>query len=436
MNALPQLRTLVEGRVLLPSDAGFDAARAPWNRAVRQPVAAVVEAAGADDVAAVVRYARDAGLAVSAQPNGHGATGDVDGVVLLRTGALDGLSVDPVARTARVGAGVSWGRVQAAAAEHGLTGLAGSAPGVSVTGYTLGGGLSWFGRAHGWAADSVLAFEVVDADGARSRVTADSDPDLFWALRGGGGDFAMVTEVEFRLHPAPQLYGGRLLWPGHLAPAALDAFRRVTEAAPPELSLWWTRIGPPGGAPLVAVDTAFLGDATAAKELLRPLEDVGTPIADSRAPMSPADLGTITADPTDPGPGMSRTRTLTGLDGDAAAILAEGPVDPLLLLQLRHVGGALAEPSDTPLGALAEPYLAYAFGLPLSPEAAAGIGDRCDRLFGELGDRVGRRRPYTLLAPGDSAADAFTPEALDRLRRIKRERDPRGVIRANFPVLG
>ncbi|MEV4187629.1 FAD-dependent oxidoreductase, partial [Streptosporangium canum] len=187
MSNLNDLRSLIRGHVSLVGDDGFDQARRPWNLAVEQPVRAVVEAADADDVAALVRYARDAGLTVSAQPSGHGATGDVDGVILLRTGRLDEVRVDPGARTARVGAGVAWGQVQAVAGPHGLTGLPGSSPVVSVVGYTLGGGLSWFGRRYGWAADSVTAFEVVDADGVRARVTADSDVDLFWALRGGGG---------------------------------------------------------------------------------------------------------------------------------------------------------------------------------------------------------------------------------------------------------
>ncbi|MBX9390789.1 FAD-binding oxidoreductase [Streptomonospora nanhaiensis] len=433
--AVENLRTQVRGRVLLPSDDGFAQARSPWNRAVEQPVAAVVEAADADDAAAVVRHARAAGLTVAAQPNGHGASGNTAGVVLLRTGALDGLAVDPAARTARAEAGVTWGRVQAEAGPHGLTGMAGSSPIVSVVGYTLGGGLSWFGRSHGWAADSVTAFEVVDAEGERGRVTAASDPDLFWALRGGGGDFALVTAVEFDLHPAPELYGGRMLFPGALAARAFDAFRAITEKAPDALSTWYTRLHPPGGDPLVAVDVAFLGGEAEAKELLRPLEAVGAAIADTRRPMSPAELGAITADPTDPGPGFSRARSLADLDGDAGAVLAEEDAAPLLMVQVRHLGGALARPSDSATGALAAPYLVYTLGLPLSADLAAGLRERCARLWESLGGRVGGRRPYSLLAPGESAADAFTPEAVARLREVKRARDPHGVFRANFPVL-
>ena len=203
------LSSTVRGHLWLPGEPGFDAARRPWNLAVEQPVAAVVEAADADDVAALVRHARSAGLGIATQPNGHGATGHTEGTILLRTRRLDNLQIDPAARRARIGAGVPSGQVQAAAAPHGLTGLPGSSPVVSITGVALGGGLSWFGRVHGWVADSVTAFDIVDADGRHRRVTADTDSDLFWALRGGGGDFAIVTALELALHPAPHLYGGR-----------------------------------------------------------------------------------------------------------------------------------------------------------------------------------------------------------------------------------
>ncbi|WP_240662293.1 FAD-binding oxidoreductase [Streptomyces sp. WAC 06738] len=246
MSSFAELRSAVRGRVLLPGDDGFEAAARPWNLAVPQPDAVgVVEAADADDVAALVRFARRAGVAVATQPAGHGASGTVNGAVLLRTALLDEVRVDPAARIARVGAGVKWGRVQEEASRHGLTGLPGSSPVVSVTGYTLGGGVSWFSRAHGWAADSVTAFEVVDAEGVPARVTAESDPELFWALRGGGGDYAIVTATEFRLHPAPALYGGQMLWPGAQAREVLDVFRSVTASAPDELTVWAGVLNPP-----------------------------------------------------------------------------------------------------------------------------------------------------------------------------------------------
>ncbi|MFC4942252.1 FAD-binding oxidoreductase [Pseudonocardia sp. GCM10023141] len=435
-HSIAALRTNLTGRALLPGDAGFDRAATPWNVAVRQPVHAVVEAATAADVAATVRFAAAAGLTVTAQAGGHGATGDADGVILLRTGGLDELTVRPAQRTARVGAGVSWGRVLTAAGEHGLVGLAGSSPVVSVVGYTLGGGLSWFGRKHGWAAESVRSLDVVHPDGSTATVTAGSDPDLFWALRGGGGDFALVTAMEFDLHPAPELFGGRLLWPGERAGEVMAAFREVTATAPDELTCWLELLHFPGGTPLVAVDTTYLGSADEGRDLLRALERVDGRIGDTRAVMPIGELGSITAEPTDPSPGRSRAGLLTAFDDEVAAALLERPIDPLLSVQIRHLGGAMARPSDTAAGPLAELYGFYLFGIPATLERAAAVGVRQQELVDALAARAGTRTPYTLLAPGQTAADAFPAESHARLCRIKQERDPRGTLCSNFPTTG
>ncbi|WP_245721922.1 FAD-binding oxidoreductase [Nocardia crassostreae] len=174
------LRSVVRGRVVQFGDDGFEQARQPWNSTVDQSVRAVVEVADADDAATLVGYARDRGRMLAVQPSGHGASDSLNGAILVRTNRLSEVRVDPGARSAFVGGGATWSQVQAAG-EHGLTGLTGSAPQVGVTGFTLGGGLSWFSRKYGWAADHVSAFEVVDGQGRKQRVTAASDPDLFWA---------------------------------------------------------------------------------------------------------------------------------------------------------------------------------------------------------------------------------------------------------------
>ncbi|KOX17138.1 FAD-linked oxidase [Nocardiopsis sp. NRRL B-16309] len=435
--AVAGLASGVRGRVLLPGDAGFEEARRPWNRAVDQPVAAVVEAADADDVAAVVRHARREGLSVAVQPNGHGPSGDTDGTILLRTGRLDGVEIHAAERWARVGAGAAWGPVLAAAAPHGLTGPAGSSPLVSVVGYTLGGGQGWFSRRHGLAADGVRAFDVVTADGRPARVSADSCPDLFWALRGGGGDFAVVTAVEFDLLPVASLYGGRMLWAGHRAGEVFAAFRELTATAPPELSLWLTRAEFPQSPPMVALDAAYAGSAAEGAALLGRLDRIADLISDQRGAMSPADLGDITGDPTTPGPSLSRTELLTGLDAGVERVLTTEPLAPVLSVQLRHLGGAMADPATAtgPHGPLTEPYLLYTVGLTPSPEAAAAVAAHQAELVRRLGAAVSGRKPFTFLAPGESVRSVFPEEALARLRGIKRDRDPRGVIRSNFPVL-
>ncbi|MEU1203888.1 FAD-binding oxidoreductase [Nocardia sp. NPDC005825] len=429
------LRSAVRGRVLLPGDAEFDNARTPWNLNIDQPVAAVVEAEDADDLAAVVGYASGAGLSVTAQPNGHGASGNTAGSILIRTGRLDRVEVDPVRRRARVGAGANWGQVQSAAAPHGLTGLAGSSPVVSVVGYTLGGGLSWFGRKHGWAADSVRAFEIVDAEGRPTRVTAESGPELFWGLRGGGGDFALVTAMEFDLFPAPALYGGLIAWPTARTDAVRAAFREITDNAPPELTVWLNRLELPQAPPVIAIATTYLGEPARGRELLRPLDTIDGALADTRRELSPAELGAIVNEPTAPGPGLLRTELLATLDETAAEILLHTPIDPLMGIQLRQLGGALAEPTAGAVPSFTEPYTLSLQAIGSAPDTVAAVQATQKRIIAELGARVSGRKPFTVLSAGDSATEVFDTGTLDRLRKLKHARDPHGMFRSNFPIL-
>ncbi|GAA4093892.1 FAD-binding oxidoreductase [Nonomuraea soli] len=436
----------VRGRVLCPGDDGFEAAATPWNLAIIQHVSAVVEAEDASDVAAAVRHARLTGRAVTVQPGGHGATPGLDGEILVRTGRMRSVEVRPEERLARVEAGASWGEVLTAAGKHGLTGLAGSSPVVSVAGMSLGGGLSWFGRAHGLAGNAVRALEVVDSEGAHVRVTADSDPDLFWAMRGAGGDFGVVTAMEIALFPASVLYGGRLLWPANRLEQVLSAFRKITADAPDELSLWFTTMQfppldfvpePLRGLHVVLVDCAFLGDAATGRELLRPLERIPGVIFDTRDELPVSELGFICAEPVEPMPSQHRAELLTDLDDATTATLlkavALGQVTPDVVLQIRHLGGALARP-DADAGAcghLAEPYLVNLLGM-----AGEETGARQAGLSLALAPHVSGRKPYTFLNEGEGAAAAFPEATLARLRRIKRARDPQGLFRSNHPVLG
>ncbi|MER6815449.1 FAD-binding protein [Spirillospora sp. NPDC000708] len=425
------LRRAVRGRVWEPGDDGFDAARRAWNLTVDQPVAAVVAAEDAEDVAALVRYARRSGLAVTAQAGGHDASGDVEGVILLRTGRLDGVQVRAEERLARVGAGVSWGRVLSAAGPHGLTGLAGSSPAVNVAGYTLGGGLSWFGRRYGWASDGVRAFDAVDADGERTRVTAASDPELFWALKGGGGDFALVTSLEFDLHPAPSVYGGRVIWPDARAAEVFETFQKITQEAPPELTVWFDRFAFPGAPPMAALDLTYLGDPREGAALVRGIDGIEGAISDGRGPVAVAGLGGIAAEPTAPSASLPRAELLTGLDEG----LATEPIDPLISLQIRHLSGALAGPGTGASGTLDEPYLLQMVGAGPDPGLARAVRAKQARLVERFEAVVAGRKPYTLLTPEETAADAFTGPVLARLRELKRSRDPHGVLRANHSVL-
>src|SRR4051794_14257749 len=232
------LRNLLDGDVVALGDVEWDEARLAWNLAVDQNPAAVVLAESAADVAATVAFAKAHALRVAPQGTGHGAAaiGDMSDTILLKTERMRGVTIDPERRIARAEAGTIWIEVVEAAAEHGLAALAGSSPDVGVVGYTLGGGLSWLARKHGIGANQVTAIELVTADGELRRVDRDNDPDLFWALRGGGGSFAVVTAIEFNLFPYEHVYAGILWFPVERATEILTAWRAWTDTVPEELT--------------------------------------------------------------------------------------------------------------------------------------------------------------------------------------------------------
>ncbi|MDN5585026.1 MAG: FAD-dependent oxidoreductase [Brevibacterium sp.] len=430
---LDELRAAVQGGVWVPDSPEFDEIHRPWNRAIDQGVLAVVEPADPDDISSLVRCARAKGLSIATQPSGHGATGRASGAILLRTTRLNQIAIDPIQRTATIGSGTKAGDLQAAAAEHGLTGLPGSSPVVTVAGVALGGGLSWFGRSFGWVGEGIRAFDIVDAEGQARRITGDTDPNLFWALRGAGSELVIVTGLEVQLHEAPEVFGGRQLWPVAHAREVAEVFRSLTATAPETLNLWLELLSFPGTEPMVAIDSTYLGSEAEARSLMRATEALPAPLSDTRAPMSVADLGAITAEPTDPTPGSARAKLRTSLDDAALDALLETPIVPLLSVQVRHLGGALARPSDNPHGALREQFSVYMFGLPTTEEVAESITAKQAELAQAL--PTTGRKPVTFLNPSESLADALPEESLVRLRRLKEERDSTGVFRGNFSNL-
>ena len=444
------LRDLLPGRVITPIDPAWQHARLGWSVNVDQRPAAVVTVSDPDDVALVTRHARSTGLTVSAQPVGHGASTSLSGTVLLRTGALAECSVDPVRRVARVGAGLKWQPLLDAAGEHGLTGLCGSSSDPSVAGFCLGGGLSWFSRAHGLAANSVRAVDLVDADGQCRRVDAEHDPELFWAVRGGGGEFGIVTAMELDLFPADPLYGGRLLWPIEQAAAVVDAFRRIVADAPDELSVWLhllrfpplpTIPEPLRGGQFVSLDFTYLGSAEAGAALMAPARAVGAaPILDTGGLMPVARLAEIVAEPTEPMPSAHWSTLLDDLDDATVASLLEvagpGANCPLLIVQLRHLGGALRRPAATAgsAGGLDAPFELLGLGVPMVPELADAVQAGLTELASAVRPVDSGRAPYTFLSADEPPDRAYPPDVLARLRRIKAARDPQRVIGGNHPL--
>lgn len=445
------LRAAVTGRLVTPADPDFQAVRTPWIVNVDQQPAAVLEVAHVGDVVEAVRWAGEHGVSVSTQPVGHAPRKTLDDTLLLRTRALQGIEVDRVRSTVKVGAGVKWGQLLAALEGTGLLALSGSSPDPSVVGLTLGGGVSWFTRAHGFTANSVVSFDVVDATADLVHVTRASDPELFWALRGGGGDFGVVVRVELALFAAPQLYGGQLMWPVEHAPQVLRAFRDLALVAPRELSLWAHVMHfppipdvpePMRGRSFVTVAATYLGSAQMAEILLWSLRDAAPVEMDLLGPITPSTLGAVAAEPVDPMPAVEHSLLLRGFDDDAIdallGVVADPRSCPLTVVQVRGLGGAFAD--DAAAGGavrpVTEPFQLFALGVPAVPELAAAIPHAFGAIDAALGHVASGHRMPNFVGEGQDDASGYDDARLARLQEIKRQRDPRGVIRSNKPVLG
>ncbi len=447
-----------------PGDPSWDASRSVFNLAVDQQPAAIAFPETVADVAEALAYARAAGLRVAPQRTGHRAEPlpPLTEVLLLRTDRLLDLApigasgpvvgpatVDPAARAARAAAGALWGDVADLAIPHGLAPLAGSSRTVGVVGYHLGGGLSFIGRKHGLAANAVRAIELVTADGRRVRATADSEPELFWALRGGGGNFGVVTAIEFDLFAEREVYAGNLLFPIERAREVLHAWREATLTAPAELTLNGRVLrvpdvpGPPPplrGRGFAVVDAVFLGGEADGAELLAPLRALD-PEIDTFGMTDTGVLGRVHMDPEEPGPARTDHALLGALPPEAvdAFVDAVGPDSGSVLVsaELRHNGGALSEtpPGAGALGSLAGEYHAFAVGMLMAPDAATAVRGDLDRMLAAM-EPYARGR-YLNFAERPLPASAWLDAAaIERLRAVKAAWDPDDVIVVGHPFDG
>ncbi|WP_205687417.1 FAD-binding oxidoreductase [Cellulomonas endophytica] len=445
------LRGLCGGAVHLPGDPGYAAAAQAWNLAVAQHPAAVAYPATVDEVVEVVRAARRAGLRVAAQGTGHnaGPLGVLDDVVLLRTGALDHVHVDPGAQRVRVGAGVLWAPVVEAAAAHGLAVLHGSSPDVGVVGYTLGGGMGWFARALGLATNSVTGATVVTADGDVLRVDADHHADLFWALRGGGGSFGVVVELELRAYPVATAFAGMLVWDAARAPEVLPAWLRWAATAPDAVTTSFRLLQVPPveavppflrGRHLVVVDGAVLGDDDAAAAAVVADLRALAPEIDTFGRVPAAALVRLHMDPEEPSAAVSATAVLGPLDDEGVATLLRvagpGSGTPLAMVELRQLGGALSRPAEDggAMPCLEGEAVLFAGGMASTPELAAINHAAATALVAGMAPWATGRQYLNFAEGRTDTASGYRPQDWERLRRVRAAVDPRGVLVANHPV--
>lgn len=438
--SMADLRRRFRGAVFQPGEPGYDEHRLGWNRTFASRPAFIAAAATAADVRDAVRAAREHALPFAVQATGHGAVVPADDALLLKTTALTSIEIDPRRGIARVGPGAVWRDVNRAAARYGLAGLAGRCGTVGVTGYTLGGGQSWLSRTYGFAADSVVSADVVTADGVALTATARQHPDLFWALRGGGGNFGVVTSLEFRLQPVAHVYCGMSLYPLERAFDTLAAYRQWALSEPEAMNTAVLLIRlPPSplvpealrGRRVLAIRAFHHGDD--GRRVLAPLlEAAGPPLLDAFATRPFPAAGDATNGPDAP-PMANRQEIemFRALPDDVLHAIVEAGADdsPLAFVEVRHWGGAMADPGPDagPAGHRDVPFSVMAVAPYPSADRTAPDAT-LDRL-------VGRLRPYatggsflTLLTDHTKTRTAFTAGNYARLAAVKRVWDPANVF--------
>jgi hypothetical protein len=444
--AVDELRSQVHGPVYAAGDDGLAAEVATWNVAVQHTPAIAVGATCAADVAAAVSWAVAHDLRVAVQATGHGPVRNAAGSLMITTRRMQGVQIDPERRTARVEAGVKWVRVLEAAGEFGLAGLCGSSSDVGVVGYTLGGGLGSLGRKYGFAADHVQAVEIVTADGRLRRLTADSEPELFWAVRGGKGNFGIATAIEIELFPVSGLYAGGIFFADEDMAAVLHAFREWAPTLPEDVS---TSIAvmrlpdmeflppPLRGQTVVHLRYAYSGtDFDEGERIVAPMKGAGRILLGFIGPIRSTEMDSIHMDPVDPLPAWEKGLLLSELAEETVDVLlaVAGPQAqiPILMIELRLLGGQLARQPQVPNAApgrdAAFGMLVLGPGVPELAEIVPAIGR------GIIAAMEPWRAPGCLVnflgdvtGPEEVAA-AYGPEARERLRELKRAVDPAGVF--------
>ncbi|WP_446666494.1 FAD-binding oxidoreductase [Flexivirga sp. B27] len=443
---LTELSGRVQGAVITPSDTGYAARRTGYQLRLEHRPDVIVVARSASDIRAAVRFAGTHDLDVAVRGTGHGTPDGRTGGMLIVTEGLDEVSVDRERATARIGAGVRWSRVLRETAAHGLTGLPGSAPEVNAVAYTLGGGVSVLGRAFGYAADYVRSLQVVTADGELRHVDANTEPDLFWALRGGGGAYAVVTSMEIELVQLESVYGGGLFVDAEHVPAMLRAWRDWTRTVPDTVTSAVTMVPFPDvdglppflrGRHVAHVWITSVGSEENGIRLVQPLREAVPTLADTLQMRTADALGQITNDPTEPAAFTGSATTFGVLDDDTLAALLQhaGPGAPGAgIVDLRHLGGAMSRPQRSS-NAVGRREAGYSLGLLSVLRGEASVDDAQEWQRATL-DAVspGSLGGAALNLMGDAAATAagarraFDEETFGRLQEVKAAYDPRNLF--------
>ena len=447
--AIDGLKAKVHGAVLVPSDPGYDAGRAAFELSVEQRPAVVVMVESAQDVMAAVNFAREHNLGIGVQATGHGLTRPANGGMLVNTSKMKGVEVFPARSAARVQPGCKWKDVLPHVQPLGLVPLSGSSTDIGVVGYTLGGGTGWFARRYGYAGNSVISADVVTASGRLVHASKSENPDLFWGIRGGTGNFGIVTSLEFKLYPVKEFYGGSIFFPGENAREVLQAYSGWVNTLPDTLT---SRVAiynlppipeipePLRGRWVVAVQGAFLGTEAEGANLLKPIRQIAKPVIDTFAMMPYTQIDTIANDPVQPMAVVLHSETVTDITPElidkALPAIRVGERSFVVQVEMRHLGGALAAfpPGGSAIGCPHGKFWFNAIAAYRSPEEGALAGQDVARIKDAMGPFCTGRVFLNGLggaAGGLRVRSAYSPENYSRLVALKRKYDPNNLFRFN-----
>jgi FAD/FMN-containing dehydrogenase len=448
-HAVKALAATLHGAVVLPDDPEYAPARAVHSGAHDRFPSIVVRPLDAEDVRVAVTFAREWDLAVAVRSGGHSFAGHGtnDGGIVVDLSAMKAIRIDAESGLARIEPGLTWGEVAAKAHEHGLALTSGAVASVGVGGLAVGGGIGWMVRKHGLTIDNLLSAEVVTADGRILRASATEHPDLFWAIRGGGGNFGIVTAFEFRMHPAGLVLGGAVFYDAAEALEMLEAYARYAASAPDELTTMAAVMpAPPApfippplhGTLVLAIMVCYTGDLDEGRRVVAPLRRLGTPIADMIAPMSYPAMFAMTEGGTVRGLHHgTRSLFLRELDGDLIrTIVAQtrSLTAPISIAQIRALGGAMARvaPDATAFAHRDKPFMLTIIAAWADPAASVRHRAEVERFWRAVQSHAAGVYVNFLGEEGEARIrDAYGPATYARLAELKRRYDPANLFRLN-----
>ena len=450
---LESLRARLSGQVLTPRDADYDTARQTWNLTVNQHPALIVLAKTSKDVAETIRFpdARDLGVAVKA--TGHGTLRAADGSLLIVTSQMTDVIVNAAAGTAWISAGAKWGHVLEQTQALGLAPLLGSSPDVGAVGYTLGGGMGWLARKYGLSADSVNRFELITANGEMVNASATENADLFWGLRGGGGNFGVVTGMDIQLCPVTTVYGGNLFYPIHKAKDVYSHYRRWIANAPDELTSSMVLMNFPPfpsvpeflrGQSFVIVRGCYSGPVEQGEELVKHWRTWQAPLVDDFKAMPFSQVATISNDPLDPMSSHSSGAWLKDISDETVDILIRYAVPrngpPLLTFaEVRHTGGAISrvDSQSAAYGNRDAQHILQVVGSAPTPEVHAAVRQHISQLKRALTPHL-HGGVYLNFLEGSEARKStragFSQETYRRLEALKAKYDPKNRFSHSYDI--